>query len=52
LSRAFLAEQNVWRKLSYVMDHIQPLKRRGADSPSNMQWQTVATAKAKDLVKD
>ncbi len=32
----------------YVVDHIQPLKRGGADVPSNMQWQTVEAAKAKD----
>jgi hypothetical protein len=32
----------------YVVDHIIPLKRGGADSPSNMQWQTKADAKAKD----
>jgi len=32
----------------YVIDHIQPLACGGADTPSNMQWQTVAEAKAKD----
>jgi hypothetical protein len=32
----------------YVIDHIVPLKRGGCDCPSNMQWQTVAEAKAKD----
>lgn len=32
----------------YVIDHIKPLKRGGADAPSNMQWQTTADAKAKD----
>jgi hypothetical protein len=32
----------------YVVDHIIPLKRGGADSPSNMQWQTIEDAKAKD----
>jgi hypothetical protein len=32
----------------YVVDHIIPLKRGGADSPSNMQWQTIEEAKQKD----
>ena len=35
----------------YVIDHITPLKRGGADAPSNMQWQTTADAKAKDKVE-
>ena len=32
----------------YVVDHIKPLACGGADAPNNMQWQTVAEAKAKD----
>jgi hypothetical protein len=32
----------------YVIDHVNPLKRGGADSPSNMQWQTAEAAKQKD----
>lgn len=32
----------------YVIDHIKPLACGGADSPENMQWQTVAEGKAKD----
>jgi hypothetical protein len=32
----------------WVIDHIQPLCAGGADRVSNMQWQTVADAKAKD----
>lgn len=32
----------------YVVDHIRPLACGGADSPSNMQWQTIQAAKAKD----
>ncbi|HTP27997.1 MAG TPA: HNH endonuclease signature motif containing protein [Anaeromyxobacteraceae bacterium] len=35
----------------YVVDHVQALKRGGADAPSNMQWQTVEDAKAKDRVE-
>lgn len=32
----------------YIVDHIQALKRGGADRPENMQWQTVEEAKQKD----
>src|SRR5476651_406645 len=32
----------------YVIDHVKPLKRGGADEPSNMQWQTKEAAKQKD----
>ena len=32
----------------YVVDHVTPLKRGGADKPYNMHWQTKADAKAKD----
>jgi hypothetical protein len=31
-----------------VIDHVQALKHGGADTPSNMQWQTVQAAKVKD----
>ncbi len=34
-----------------VVDHKVPLACGGADSPSNMQWQTKAEAKAKDKVE-
>jgi hypothetical protein len=33
------------------VDHINPLKRGGADAPGNMQWQTRAEAKAKDKIE-
>lgn len=32
----------------HVIDHVVPLCAGGADTPENMQWQTVAEAKAKD----
>jgi hypothetical protein len=32
----------------FVIDHVTPLKRGGADKPSNMQWQSKEAAKAKD----
>jgi hypothetical protein len=35
----------------YVVDHVTPLKRGGADAPNNMQWQTKEQAKAKDKVE-
>jgi hypothetical protein len=31
----------------YVVDHIRPLACGGVDAPSNMQWQTIAAARAK-----
>jgi hypothetical protein len=35
----------------YVIDQVEPLKRGGADSPGNMQWQTTAAARAKNKVE-
>lgn len=35
----------------YVIDHVVPLKRHGADDPSNMQWQTKEEAKTKDKLE-
>ena|SRR5579864_1340192 len=35
----------------HVIDHKVPLACGGADSPSNMQWQTTAEAKTKDRVE-
>jgi hypothetical protein len=34
----------------YIVDHVVTLTRGGADAPSNLQWQTVEEAKAKDEV--
>jgi hypothetical protein len=34
-----------------VVDQIVPLNRGGVDQPENMQWQTVADAKAKDRIE-
>ena len=31
----------------YVIDHVMPLKRGGADRPENMHWQTKEAARAK-----
>jgi hypothetical protein len=35
----------------YTIDHVVPLKRGGADSPANMQWQTNEAARAKDKIE-
>jgi hypothetical protein len=35
----------------YVIDHVQPLKRGGADTPANMQWQPEEAARLKDLTE-
>lgn len=35
----------------HVVDHMVPLACGGADAPSNMQWQTIADARAKDKVE-
>ncbi len=32
----------------YVIDHVKPLACGGLDTPKNMQWQTIADARAKD----
>ncbi len=34
-----------------MIDQIVPIACYGADAPSNMQWQTVGDAKAKDKWK-
>ena len=47
--RAFMRQTGYPRGRSgYVVDHKVALACGGADNPSNMQWQTVAEAKAKD----
>jgi hypothetical protein len=38
-------------RAGYVIDHIKPLACGGADAPSNMQWQTIAEARAKDTTE-
>jgi hypothetical protein len=35
----------------HVVDHVDPLACGGADATFNMQWQTVADARAKDKVE-
>jgi hypothetical protein len=35
----------------YIVDHVIPLERRGPDKLSNMQWQSVEEAKAKDRIE-
>jgi hypothetical protein len=35
----------------FVVDHIKALKHGGTDTPDNMQWQTVAEARAKDRIE-
>ena len=35
----------------YVRDHIVPLACGGVDASSNLQWQTLADAKAKDRIE-
>lgn len=49
-ARHAFAQQTGYRngRPGFVIDHIVPLACGGDDKPSNMQWQTVAQAKAKD----
>jgi hypothetical protein len=35
----------------YVVDHVKPLCAGGADHRSNMQWQTIPDAHAKDRLE-
>jgi hypothetical protein len=37
--------------VGYVIDHIKPLCAGGADAVSNLQWQTLVDAKAKDILE-
>ena len=36
----------------YVVKHVRALKRGGSDTAENLQWQTIAAARAKDRVED
>ncbi len=50
--RQFMAQTGYPRgRPGYVVDHVVPLACGGADAPSNMQWQSVAAARAKDRVE-
>lgn len=47
--KAFMKETGYPKgRKGYIVDHVVPLECGGADSPANMQWQTVTEAKAKD----
>jgi hypothetical protein len=35
----------------WIVDHVVPLCAGGADTPANMQWQTIADAKVKDKIE-
>lgn len=35
----------------WIVDHIKPRCLGGADRPRNMQWQTIADAKRKDVLE-
>ncbi|MDD5298148.1 MAG: HNH endonuclease signature motif containing protein [Rhodocyclaceae bacterium] len=35
----------------YIIDHVIPLCAGGADAPGNMQWQTIAEAREKDVLE-
>jgi hypothetical protein len=37
--------------IGFVVDHCVPLECGGADSPGNMQWQDINTAKEKDKIE-
>ena len=50
--RAFMTSSGFPKgRPGWVIDHVVPLACGGADVPSNLQWQTVAAAKAKDKVE-
>lgn len=40
-----------WVIPEYAVNHVVPLKRGGADKPSNMQWQTKEAVKEKDRTR-
>jgi hypothetical protein len=43
--------QHKGRCPGWIVDHPVPLCAGGADTPANMQWQTVADAKTKDKLE-
>lgn len=43
--------KNAKRCEGYVVDHVVPLCAGGVDQPTNMQWQTIVDAKAKDRIE-
>ncbi len=58
IKRSEAARRNFMRETGYphgrpgyVVDHKVALACGGLDAPSNMQWQTIAEAKAKDKVE-
>ena len=51
LSNSLSAETTAGACPGYVIDHVVPLERGGADAPNDIQWQTTAAAKAKDKVE-
>jgi hypothetical protein len=47
----FSRNPDLGRLSRFVIDYIKALKRGGSDIPANMEWQTIAAARAKDKVE-